>query len=41
MAYIEFLRYTVIQTVMESTDEDLLDFVSKLLIHDTREGVRT
>lgn len=35
MAYIEFLRYTVIQTVMESTDEDLLDFVSKLLIHET------
>ena len=38
MAYIEFLRYTAIQAVMNSTDEDLLDFIGKLLI---REEVET
>ena len=37
MAYIEFLRYTAIQAVMESTDEELLDFIGKLLIHEKEE----
>lgn len=37
MAYIEFLRYTAIQAVMTSTDADLLDFIGKLLIHETEE----
>jgi hypothetical protein len=39
MAYIEFLRYTAIKAIMMCDDEDLLDFVDKLLIHEMREEV--
>lgn len=39
MMHIEFLRYTAIQAIMMCNDEDLLDFVDKLLINEMREKV--
>jgi hypothetical protein len=37
MSEIGILRYWAIDVIMHCTDKDLLDFVSKLLIHEVKE----
>lgn len=34
MTQLDLLRYWAVDAIMKCTDEDLLDFVDKLLIHE-------